>query len=177
MGTDSVKLFNKALADQIMAMEQGPLVHFLEENIDTLKQKAFNLSLIVFEMKQNGGSVSDAVGNLLLGEQTFTDLRADVAQDFAFADEAIYLDYWGCYSHVFSGHPEGSISSLDYLPNQIEEIFLLLRPEHVDQMIKSIHEHADDLRVMKPADIERLEEWRDLCAADPRYMVAYHFDF
>ena len=31
MGTDSVKLFNKALADQILAMEQALLVHFLEE--------------------------------------------------------------------------------------------------------------------------------------------------
>ena len=118
MGTDSVKLFNKALADQILAMEQAPLVHFLEENIETLKQKAFNLSLIVFEMKENGGPV-----------------------------------------------------------NQVEEIFLLLRSEHVDQMIKSLNEHADDLRAMKAVDIEGLEEWRDLCAANPSYMVAYHFDF
>ena len=177
MGTDSVKLFNKALADQILALEQAPLVHFLEENINTLKQKAFTISLIVFEMKQSGGSVSDAVESLLSGEQTFTNLRADIAQDFGFEDEEIYLDYWGCYSHVFSGHPEGSISSLDYLPNQVEEIFLLLRAEHVDQMVKSLHEHADDLKVMKASDIERLEEWRDLCAADPRYIVAYHFDF
>jgi len=177
MGTDSVKLFNKALADQILALEQAPLVHFLEENINTLKQKAFTISLIVFEMKESGGSVSDAVESLLSGEQTFTNLRADIAQDFGFEDEEIYLDYWGCYSHVFSGHPEGSISSLDYLPNQVEEIFLLLRAEHVDQMVKSLHEHADDLKVMKASDIERLEEWRDLCAADPRYIVAYHFDF
>jgi hypothetical protein len=177
MGTDSVKLFNKALADQILAMEQASLVHFLKENIETLKQKAFTISLIVFEMKENGGSVSDAVGNLLSGEQTFANLRADVAKDFGFSDEEIYLDYWGCYSHVFSGHPEGSISSLDYLPNQVEEIFLLLRPEHVDQMTKSLHEHADDLRVMKAVDIERLEEWRDIGAADPGFMVAYHFDF
>jgi len=177
MGTDSVKLFNKALADQILAMEQATLVHFLEEHIDTLKQKTFTISLIVFEMKESSASVSDAVGSLLSGEQTFTNLRADVAQDFGFGDEEIYLDYWGCYSHVFSGHPEGSISSLDYLPNQLEEIFLLLRAEHVDQMIKSLHEHADDLKVMKASDIERLEEWRDLCTTDPRYMVAYHFDF
>ena len=177
MGTDSVKLFNKALADQILAMEQATLVHFLEEHIDTLKQKTFTISLIVFEMKESGGSVSDAVGSLLSGEQTFTNLRADVAQDFGFGDEEIYLDYWGCYSHVFSGHPEGSISSLDYLPNQLEEIFLLLRAEHVDQMIKLLHEHADDLKVMKASDIERLEEWRDLCTTNPRYMVAYHFDF
>ena len=176
MGTDKAQLFNKALADQILAMEQAPLVRFVEENIDVLKRKPFNLSLIVFEMEQRGGSVSDAVGRLL-SEQTFTRVRADVAEDFGFVDEEIYLDYWGCYSHVFKGHPEDSISSLDYLPDQEEEIFLLLRAEHVDQMIKSLHEHADDLSVMKIRDIEKLEEWRDLCAADQRYMVAYLFDY
>ena len=136
MGTDSVKLFNKAVADQILVMEQAPLVQFLEENIDVLRNKESTLSLIVFEMEQNGGSVSEAVGRLLSGEQTFTEMRADVAQDFGFRDEEIHLDYWGCYAHVFNGHPEGSISSLGYLPNQEEEIFLLLRPEHVYQMLK-----------------------------------------
>ena len=82
-----------------------------------------------------------------------------------------------CYSHVFNGHPEGSISSLAYLPNQEEEIFLLLRPDHVHQMLKSLDDHSDDLRVMKVSDIQRLERWRDLCAADPSYMVAYQFDY
>jgi len=177
MGTDSVKLFNKALADQILTMERGQLTSFLEENLGSLKQKPSTLSLVLFEMEQNGGSVSDAAGRLLSGEQTFMELRADVAQDFALGDEEIYLEYWGCYAHVFNGHPEGSISSLDYLPDQDEEIFLLLRPEHVDQMVKSLHEHAGDLRVMDTGDIERLEQQRDLCAADSSYMVAYRFDY
>ena len=177
MGTDSVKLFNKAVADQILAMEQAPLVQFLEENIDALRNKECTLSFILFEMEQNGGSVSDAIGRLLSGKQTFAEMKADVAQDFGFDDEEIHLDYWGCYSHVFNGHPEGSISSLGYLPNQEEEIFLLLRPEHVYQMLESLDDHSDDLRVMKVSDVQRLERWRDLCAADPRYMVAYHFDY
>ena len=177
MGTDSVKLFNKALADQILGMERGPLTHFLEENISSLQQKPATVSLILFEMGQNGGSVSDSVESLLSGEQTFTDLKTGVAQDFAFGNEEIYLDYWGCYAHVFNGHPECSISSLDYLPDQQEEIFLLLRPEHVDQMLESLHEHADDLSVMSTADIETLERWRDFCGADPSSMVAYCFDY
>lgn len=177
MGTDSVKLFNKALADQILALERGQFAGFVEENIGALRRKPATLSLVLFEMEQNGGSVSDAVERLLSGEQTFTELKTDMAQDFAFRDEEIYLDYWGCYAHVFNGHPEGSVSSLDYLPHQEEEIFLLLRPGHVAQMIESLHEHAGDLRVMDAGDIQRLEQWRGLCAADPSYMVAYHFDY
>lgn len=104
MGTASVKLFNKAVANQILAMEQASLV---------------------FEVDQNGGSVSETIGRLLSGEQTFTEMKADVTQDFGFRDEEIQFDYWGCYSHVFNGYPEGSISSLGYLPNQEEKIFLL----------------------------------------------------
>src|SRR5215510_10346754 len=103
MGTDSVKLFNKAVADQILVMEQRALVDFLEQNIDVLKRKTFTLSLIVFDREKNGGSVSDAVERVL-SEQTFTELKVNVARDFAFGDEEIYLDYWGCYSHVFVGH-------------------------------------------------------------------------
>ena len=178
MGTDSVKLFNKAVADQILAMDQARLVQFLEENIDVLRNKERTPSLILFEMEQNGGSVSDAIGRLLSGGQTFTEIKADIAQDFGFHDEEIHLDYWGCYYHVFNGHPEGSISSLGYyLPHQEEETFLLLRPERVYQMLKSLNDHSNDLRVMKVSDIQRLERWRNLCAADPSYMVAYHFDY
>ena len=177
MGTDSVKLFNKVVADQILAMERGLLTRFLEENIGDIKRKPSTLSLVVFEMEQNGGSVSDAVERLLSGEQTFTKLKAEVAQDFAFGDEEIYLDYWGCYSEVFHGDPEGSISSLDYLPEQEEEVFLLLRPDHVNRMIESLHEHADDLSVMDKDEVERLEGWRDFCNSNPSYMVAYLLDY
>jgi hypothetical protein len=128
-------------------------------------------------MEQNGGSVSDAVERLLSGEQTFTELKTDVVQDSAFGDEEILLDYWGCYAHVFAGYSEDSISSLDYLPDQEEETFLLLRPEHIDQMVESLHEHADDLSIMDKGDVERLEGWRDFCTSNPGCLVAHLLDY
>ena len=121
MGTDSVQLFDKVLADRMLAEGRDPLV--------------------------------------------------------ALEDEEIYLDYWGCYAEVFEGHPEGSTSSLDYLPDEEEETFLLLRPDHVDRMIKSLHEHREDLSIMDKGQLAELEKWRDFCAANPNYMVAYMFDF
>ena len=121
MGTDSLKLFNKTLADQILATGHDPLS--------------------------------------------------------AFGDEEIFLDYWGCYAEVFDGHPEGSISSLDYLPEEEDETFLLLRPDHVDQMVRSLYNHLDNLSVMNKGQIEKIERWRDFCIANPNYMVAYLFDY
>ena len=177
MGTDSIKLFNKTLADQILAMGQQQLTRLLEENIGVLKRKEFTLNAVLYEMEQNGGSVSDAVEALLADEYTLTGLKTEIAQDFAFGDEVILLDYWGCYAEVFDGHPEGSISSLDYLPDQEEETFLLLRPDHVDRMIQSLYEHVDDLSIMNKDKVQELERWRDYCAAHPDYIVAYMFDF
>ena len=163
MGTDSVKLFNKTLADRILAMSREELVSFLEENIGALRQKLSILNLVLFEMKKKGDSVSDSIDFLISGGQSFTQLSAELAQDFAFGDAEIHLDYWGCYAHVFDGHPESSISSLNYLPDQEEETFLLLRTEHVDSMLESLQKHANDLRVMSKRDIETLEQWRNFC--------------
>jgi hypothetical protein len=177
MGTDRIKLFDKKLSDQILAMELESLLPFLEGNIGVLKQKGATYSLVLFEMEESSCSVSQAVENLLFGECTLTGLRSDLAQDFAFGVEDVLLDYWGCYVEVFGDHPEGSISSLEYLPAEEEEYFLLLRPEHVDRMIKSLREHLDDLRIMNKEMIWTVEQWRDFCTDNPGFMVAYMFDF
>jgi hypothetical protein len=177
MGTDSIKLFNKTLADQILAMKRKPLTHFLEENIDILKRKEFTLNSVVCMMEQSNCSVSDAVERLLSEEYTLRSLKSEVAQDFAFGDEEIYLDYWGCFGEVFDDYPEGSIPSLEYLPDQEEEIFLLLRPDHVDRIVKALYEHIDELKIMNKEMIGKVEKCKDYCTTNPGYMVAYMFDF
>ena len=120
MGTDSIKLFDKVLADQIL---------------------------------ETGGDPLTALGN-----------------------EEILLDYWGCHSHVFDGNPPGSISSLNYMSDEDGEIFVLLRPEHVDLIVRSLLAHADDLRVMNAEQVAKVAKWRDYCRTNPRYFVAYMFD-
>jgi hypothetical protein len=177
MGTDSVRLFNKELADKILAMAQADLVSFLDENLTVLRQKPFVLTSVLYEIEESGDSVASVVERLLASDITLDRLRSDLAQDFGAGDERIPVDYWGCYAEVFAGHPEGSISSFDYLPDEEEETFLLLRPEHVGQMVKSLREHADDLRFMSTATIDRLEEWKEFCVANSGYWVAYEIDF
>lgn len=177
MGTDSIKLLNKTLADDLLAMDESSLTRYLEENIEVLKRKTMTYSPVVWEMEQHSLLVSDAVAALLKEECTLDELKVAVVRDLAFGDEEIYLDYWGCYVHVFNEHPEGSISSLTYLPLEEEETFLLLQPNHVGQMVESLYLHLDDLQVMNIQKIKRVEEWREYCAANSGYIVAYLFDF
>ena len=174
MGTDRVKLFDKVLGDRILAMDQDELTGFLEENSDVLSQKTY-WGFMAYGAE--GTSVSATVKELLETDYTLSGLRSAVVRDFACGDEEILIDYWGCYAHLFVGNPAGSISSLDYLQDEEEETFLLLRAEHVEQMVNSLRQHSDDLSVMNETTIAKLDEWRALCATNPRYLVAYLFDF
>jgi hypothetical protein len=54
--------------------------------------------------------------------------------------------------------------------------FLLLRSEHVDQIIKSLHSHIDELSVMTVEQLGTLEQWKSLSLANHRHMVAYIFN-
>ena len=177
MGTDSINQFNKSLADRILAMDRSSLTTFLSENIDISRRKESSFNPVLLQMEQHGGSVSDAVEMLLGHEYSLPQLKAEVVRDSAFGDEEIKLDYWGCYAHVFNGHPDGSISSVSYLPCEEEETFILLQPSHVTQMINSLYEHRDDLTVMGEEEIKKIERWRDQCLSNSDCMIAYLFDF
>jgi hypothetical protein len=94
----------------------------------------------------------------------------------AWGDEEIFLDYWGCYDQVFDQRPKGSISSRDLLQPEEEGTFLLLRAEHVDQIIKSLYSRIDELSIMTKEQISTLEKWKSLSYANHQYMVAYIFN-
>lgn len=94
----------------------------------------------------------------------------------AWGEEEIFLDYWGCYEQVFGKRPVGSRSNRDLLLPDGEGTLLLLRSEHVDQIIKSLNSHIDELRIMTKEQLTTLEKWRSLSLANHRHMVAYIFN-
>lgn len=93
----------------------------------------------------------------------------------AWGDEEIVLDYWGRYEQVFDKRPAGSVSSQELLQPEAEGTFLLLRSEHVGQIIEALRSHADELRVTTAAQLDTLERWKSLSLANHRHMVAYIF--
>ena len=181
MGTDSVKLFNKSLSDRILAMRKSELIPYIEENLDALKQKenagGFIHRSIPFELGERGSSVAQAFDRMIIDKESLPTLKRDLILDLAFGEEEIYLDYWGCYAEVFrDGDPKDSISSMKYF-NDEEELYLFLLPSHVDQMIRSLKQHLDDLRLMGKEGIGRLEYFRDFCLNHSGYWIVYLFDF
>jgi hypothetical protein len=94
----------------------------------------------------------------------------------AWGEEEIFLDYWGLYEQVFGERPEGSISNRDLLQPDEEGTFLLLRSEHVGQILKSLYSHVDELSVMSKEQLGTLEKWKSLSLATHRNMVAYIFN-
>src|SRR5215510_14975566 len=123
---------------------------------------------LTFMLRKRGSDQSEAQKEL--ADSGLRDLKIRVALDFCLGEEWIYLDYWGCYAHVFSeGDPKGSILSEKYLPDKNYDGFLLLTLEHVDRIIKSLKEHANDLPVMNRmgAGVERVEYFRDLLLKNP----------
>jgi hypothetical protein len=93
----------------------------------------------------------------------------------AWGDEEICLDYWGCYEQVFDKRPAGSKSNRDLLMPE-EGTFLLLRSEHVGQIINSLNSHIDELRLVTKEQLTTLEKWESLSLANHRHMVAYIFN-
>jgi hypothetical protein len=55
-------------------------------------------------------------------------------------------------------------------------MYLLLLPEHIDRMLASLAANKAAVSIMSGENIAQLKSWRDRCAADPGYMVAYLFD-
>lgn len=171
MGTDWVRLFDKRLCDDILALDNSTLATFVSSPLGELEQ---------YNEFRNGFADNVAVPARIrqlhesgLSEQQ---LKCILVNSLCPLGEWLYVDYWGCYAEVFVGDPPGSIPDLVIFPHLQEEQFLLLRPEHVDQILGSLTAHRADLRVMRGKDISLLMQWRDRCLNDENMMVAYFLD-
>jgi hypothetical protein len=169
MGTDSVRLFDRRLCDDILALDNLTLEPFVSSHLEELDQ---------FNELRYGFADIDAVPNRIrqLNESGLSEqeLKCILVESLCPLGERLYVDYWGSYAEVFVGDPPGSIPDFEIFPHLREQRFLLLRPEHLDQMLGSLFTHRADLRVMLEKAISLLTQWRDHCMNDKNTMVAYY---
>ncbi len=92
MGTDYLQLFNKEVADKILAMDLEPMTQFLELNIEFLKRKnreTILRSSVQFVMAEAGCSTKEAIATLLERDEKLSEIRVSLALDFGFSTERI----------------------------------------------------------------------------------------
>ena len=102
----------------------------------------------------------------------------DEIWESCFTEDEIYLDYYGCLSHLDGFGWENTISSLEILPNEEdEETFILLQPIHIDKIIESLRNHTKELTIMSEKEIDKIVQFKTFCAQNQDFMVAYMLDF
>ena len=171
MGTDWVRLFDKRLCDEIVAFDSSALANFVSSRLGEFDQ--YNVLRFGFTDKV---SVPDRIKHLIESGLSEQELKYDLVDSLCVFGEWLYVDYWACYVEVFNDDPPGSIPDREIFPHVQEQQFLLLRPEHLDQMIRSLDAHRSQVTVMEEKDIALLRLWRDRCVTDNRTMVAYFRD-
>lgn len=173
MGADWVCVFNKRLCDQILLLSAANIASFVESHLSALGK--FSDFKSGFEE-----NVPASVRVNQLHEQGRTDeeLKADLVDHLCVSSDDLIVDYWGCYSEVFASvDPPGSIPDYRLFPHIKEQRYLLLRPEHVGQMLASLEEHWREVQVMQEAQVFQLRQLKTLCEEDSGYMVAYFYDY
>ena len=95
-----------------------------------------------------------------------------------FSVDGIYLDYYGCLAYLNGFAWENTISSLEFFPNdEDEETFILLYPNHIDKILQSLRNHIEDLTVMSEKEIDKIVQFKNFCAQNDGFMIAYMIDF
>lgn len=94
-----------------------------------------------------------------------------------FSEAEIHLDYYGCFAHL--GYEwKNTISSLEIFPDCADgETFILLKTEHIDEIVNSLRENIKRLTVMSEKQINEILKFKKLCADNDDLMIAYMFDF
>ncbi len=70
-----------------------------------------------------------------------------------------------------------TISSLELFPDDLDgETFILLMPSHVDKILESLRKHTKDLTIMSEKEIDKISQFKNFCAQNNDFMVAYIFD-
>jgi len=171
MATDQVALFNKGRCDQILKLNTSTMPGFLQPYLPTMDRSS-RLGQD-FEPNTPAAQRISRLNEIGFSEE---DIRGMLIHALCLSPERISLDYWACYSLVFGKDPPGSIPDNALLPHRQTQQFLLLRAGHVQTMLDTLSILRRKLTVMSDTAVAVLQFWKDRCASDPNWMVAYLFD-
>lgn len=177
MGVDYLRRFDWGLAARIQRMGAGELAELLGDRMPVWRAGGRRPVSAALDLAQRTARpVAEIVDELLAEGCTLTELRNDAVHDLCLQGEDVPLDASGSWAEVFLEQHEGALSSLDVLPGTDEELFLLLRPQRLDAVLRSLEEQERELPPQAPAQLAAIARLRDACSARPGLLVAYCFD-
>ncbi len=175
MGSEYLRRFDWGLAARIRAMSVVELAVLLAERFPAWSatgRRPFSEALRI--ATRSGRPFLAILGELLAEGSTLTELQNDAVYDLCLQGEDVRLG-WDALSEVLHDDPEDAVSSLDVLPGTDEEVFLLLRPQALDEILRGLAARGPSA-LPPPLPLEALARLRDACAAAPGQLVAYCFD-
>jgi len=171
MATDQVALFNKGRCDQILKLTYSNMPEFLQPYLATIDRS----SRLSQDFEPNTPA-AERISRLQHNGFSEEDIQGMMFRSLCLSPERILLDYWACYALVFGEDPPGSIPDYALLPHRTSQEFLLLQASHVQTMLDTLSILRRKLTVMSDTAVAVLQFWKDRCASDPTWMVAYLFD-
>jgi len=178
MAVDYLKRFDWALAARIRDLDAAGLAALLERRLAAarsgraplLRPCSDALGLAV----RTGRPVAELLAELLDEGATLGELRNDAIFDLCLQGEGVRLSAGGSWLDVLPGEPAGAVSSLEVLPGTEEELFLLLQPGQVDELLRALQDAQEPTVPQVPLDA--LTRLRDACARRPGQLVAWCFE-
>jgi hypothetical protein len=176
MGTEYLQRFDWGLAARIRSMSVVELAVLLAERFPSWSSAGRRPFSEAFRIASRTHQPFLAIVTELLAEgATLNEIQNDAVYDLCLQGEDVRLG-WDALSEVLPSDPEDALSSLDVLPGTDEEVFLLLRPQALDEILRGLEARGREVPARGPAPIEALARLREACAAAPGQLVAYCFD-
>jgi hypothetical protein len=171
MGVEFLQRFDWGLAARIRRMGVVELSMLLAERFPAWSASGRKPFSEPFRIAVRTRRPFLAILRELLAEgATLTELQNDAVYDLCLQGEDVRLG-WEAFARVLPTDPEDALSSLDVLPGTDEELFLLLRPQQLDVILRAL-----EAQEPPTAALAALARLRDACAAAPGQLVAYCFD-
>jgi hypothetical protein len=179
MGMDYLQRFDWALAARIRGLDEAGLAGLLERRLAAARSGRAPLHRPCSEplalALRTGSPVAELVAELRRDGASLDELRNDAVFDLCLLGEGVRLGDGASWLDVLPGEPAGAVSSLEVLPGTEEELFLLLQPGQVDELLRALQAPVQE-PTLAPGQLAALARLRDACARRPGQVVAWCFD-
>lgn len=190
MRNDYLRLFNTALVEPIVSMNDEELWNFLLENQERIK---------FLSSRDFVDNISPSTGFFYAYPHGVEHFRKRFLKqieeyregaiftlviDFCFKDEKVWLEYWAQGGYLDNADSCDVKTSDDVMPPVDKEsedayygkYFHLLEPQHLENIIQAMEKNFAKLTVNTREDIDKIKAMKQFCLENEGYKAAYIYN-